>query len=122
LTGTGWGAADKASFAPIIARYYLLPFVVIFETNDVVFAQVITELYFDERERLGGAVAQAMISFRGDVYVLSTRELKLTLPAYHVGDSGDHYPVLVAPRMALQAEACARFHLQPFDLIAFAFL
>ena len=49
-------------------------FVIIFEPHDVVFAEIIAELDFDERQRLVCAVAEAMIGLRRDVYVLALIE------------------------------------------------
>jgi hypothetical protein len=59
----------------LLACHSSLPFVVIVEANDVVFSQIITELDFDEGKRLGRAIAEAMIGFNGDMYMLALLEL-----------------------------------------------
>jgi hypothetical protein len=106
----------------LTAHCSLDSFVVIFETHDVVFAEVVAELHFDEREWAIRAIAEPMIGFGRDVKVLALLQLKLAVAADDIGCARHDDPVLRAPRMSLQAEARTRLDLKPLDLVALGFL
>jgi hypothetical protein len=95
-------------------------FVIVFEPHDVVFAEIVAELNFDERERMICAVAETVNGFGGNVKVFAHLELEFPVAANDRRDAVDNDPVLAAPRVALQAQARARFDFKPFDFVASA--
>jgi hypothetical protein len=97
-----------------------IPLVIIFETHDVVLAQIVAELDLDERQQLVCAVAEAMIGLWWDVYVLAFIEAQGSISADNVGSAGDDDPVLTAPRVTLQTQARSRLDLKPLDFITTA--
>jgi hypothetical protein len=104
----------------IIIAKRLVSFVVVFETHDVVFAEVVAELHFDERERMVRAVAEPVIRFGRDVQVFAFFELKIALAADDIRRALDDDPVFAAPRMTLETQARARLDLKSLDLITIA--
>ncbi len=89
----------KTCFLLLITYHLSLitSFVIVFEAHNVVFAEIVAELHFDECERAVCAVAETMVGLGRNVDVLARLELKLTLAAGHVGDAGDDDPMLAAP-------------------------
>jgi hypothetical protein len=71
-----WVTGDREMLSPVTC--YDLPvtsFVVIVQPDDVVFAQIVAELDFDEEKRSLSRVAEAMVGFRWNVYVLALMKL-----------------------------------------------
>jgi hypothetical protein len=77
--------------------------VIVFQSHNIIFAEIVAELYFDERERLVGRVAEAMLSLRGDVDVLARFELQLAVAADDISDALNDDPVFAPTRMLLKA-------------------
>jgi hypothetical protein len=75
--------------------------VVVLQAHDVVFAEVIAELHFDENEQLRAAVADAVFGFDRDVHMLAAREFDFLVAAGHIGHALHHNPMLTAPRVFL---------------------
>lgn len=60
---------------PIYHASLITPLIIVFQSNYIVFAEIIAELDFDECERVVSRIAETMISFRWDVYVFAFLEL-----------------------------------------------
>jgi hypothetical protein len=95
--------------------------IVVRKSYDVVLAQVITKLHFDDCQTDIAAVSQSMIGFRWDVNVLTLLQSQFPVAADNISHALDHDPMFTAPRMSLQAQSRARLHLQHFDLKAWSF-
>src|ERR1700687_2715690 len=92
--------------------------IIIFQTNNIVFAQIVAELYFNNCQRFRPAVSQPMIGLWGNVDVLTSAELQFLVTTNDVGDALDYYPVFTSSGMPLQAQPCSwsyfeHFHLKP---------
>jgi len=75
--------------------------VVILEAHDVVFAEIVAKLNFNDGQFDVAAVSQAMIGFGWDVDVLALLQLQLLFATDYVGHAFDYDPMLAAPRMSL---------------------
>ena len=106
----------------LVTCHLSLPFKVIFQPDDVVLAEVVAQLDFDERQRTRRRIAEAMICLRRNVDVLAFSKLKLTVAANDISDPLDDNPMLAASRVTLEAQARAGFNFKPFNFIASAFL
>jgi hypothetical protein len=95
--------------------------IVVFDAHDVVLAQVIAKLNFDDCQTDVAAVSQAMIGFGRDVDVLTLLQLQFTIATDNVSHAFNHDPVFAAPRVSLQAQSRAGFHFQHLDLKAGSF-
>jgi len=91
--------------------------IVIRETNDVVLAQIITKLNFNDCQTDIAAVSQAMIGFGRYVYMLAFLQSQFTVATDDISYTFYHDPMFAAPRVSLQAEARTWFYLQNFNLI-----
>jgi hypothetical protein len=94
----------------------LISLVVIRETHDVVLAQIVTKLNFDNGQADVATVSQTVIGFGRNVNVLTLSQLQLPVATDNVGHAFNHNPMFAAARMSLQAQSRARFHFQQFDL------
>jgi hypothetical protein len=97
-----------------------LSFIIVFQSDDVILAEIIAELDFDEGEVLVGGVAEAVVGFGWDMDMLARFELELTFAADDVGDALDNDPMLAAARVALKTQASARLHFESFNFVACA--
>jgi hypothetical protein len=88
--------------------------VVILQTDNIVFAEIITELHLNDRHRFLAAVSQTVISLRWNVDVLAAAKLQFLFAADDISDACDHNPVLAALRVPLQTQSRARFYFQHF--------
>jgi hypothetical protein len=89
--------------------------IIIFQPHNVILTQIVTELHFNDCQRLITAVAQPVIGLRWDVDVLAPMQLQLQFATDDIRNACNHDPVLSAPCVALQAKAGAWFHLEHFD-------
>lgn len=90
--------------------------IVIFQPHNVILAEIITKLHFNDRERSIAAVAKTMIRLRRNVYMLALAQLQLFLAAGDVRQALNYYPVLAAPAVSLQAEPRPWLDLDHLDL------
>src|SRR5229473_5493517 len=90
--------------------------VVVCQPHDVILTKIIAKLHFNNFEWTITAIAQTVIRFERDMNVLALTQLQFLRAAHHVRYAFDHDPVLLAPRVALQTEASAGFHLKHFNL------
>ncbi len=95
--------------------------IVILEPHNVVLAQIVAQLNFDDGQFDVAAVSQAMISFRWDVDVLALFQAQFPVAANNISHAFDYNPMFAAARMSLQAESRAGFYFQYFDLKAWSF-
>jgi hypothetical protein len=75
--------------------------VVILQTDNIVFSEIITELHLDDRHRFLSAVSQTVISLRWNVDMLAAAKPQLLFAAHDVRDPCNYYPVLAALRVSL---------------------
>src|SRR5216684_7758390 len=90
--------------------------VVVCQPHDVILTEIIAKLHFNNLEWTNTAIAQTVICFERDMNVLALTQLQFLRTAHDVCYALDHDPVLFAPRVALQTEASAGFHLKHLDL------
>jgi len=90
--------------------------VVVFQPHDVILTEIIAKLHFNDFEWTITAIAQPVICFEWDMNVLALTELQFLRTTDDVCYAFDYDPVLLAPRMALQAEAGAGLYLQHLNL------
>ena len=68
-----------------------------------------------------GTVAEPMIGFGGNVYMLAFFQLQRAIATNNVGDSFNHNPMFAAARVTLQTQPCPGFNFESFYLISWAF-
>src|SRR5712692_662375 len=90
--------------------------VVVFQPHDVILTEIIAKLHFNNFEWTITAIAQTVIGLERDMNVLALAQLQFLRATYDVCYAFDDDPVFLAPRVALQTEAGAGFHLQHFNL------
>src|SRR5579885_1785998 len=88
----------------------------ILEAHDVVFAQIIATLYFDDFNGLFGHVLEAMLRAQWNEYGFILAQVENIFSARDAGGSEHHYPVLGATMMHLQRQACSGVDTDAFDL------
>jgi len=94
----------------MLADFHSVPLVIVLETHNVIFAQIIAELNFDDRQYACTAVTDAVISERWDMDVLAFTKPQFVISANNVGHAMDYDPVFAPPRVALKAESGARLY------------
>src|SRR5712691_12680681 len=90
--------------------------VVVCQPHDVILTKIIAKLHFNNFEWTITAIAQTVICLERDMNVLALTQLQFLRATHDVCYAFDHDPVLLAPRVALQTEAGAWFHLKHFNL------
>jgi len=73
-----------------------LPLVVVLQPHNIVFAEIVSKLYFYQGQRVIGTVAEPMIGFGGNVYMLAFFQLQRAIATDNVGDSFNHNPMFAA--------------------------
>jgi hypothetical protein len=99
----------------------ITPFIIVFQPDDIVFTKIVAELDFYEGERLLGRIAEAMVGFRRDMYVLAFPELQFPVTTNNIRDALHDDPMLAAPRVALETQTRTGFDFKSFDFVAGAF-
>src|SRR5215472_4448134 len=95
-----------------------LPSVDILEAHDVILTEVGARLYFDDLERRGAGILDAVLDAQRDEGRLVLLEHEHLIPARDARRAGDHHPVLGAMAVQLQRERAAGLHLQALHLEA----
>jgi hypothetical protein len=90
--------------------------VVVFQSDDVILTEIIAKLHFNNFEWTITAIAQTVICLERDMNVLALTELQFLRATHDVCYAFDYDPVLLAPRVALQAEAGAGLYLKHLNL------
>ncbi len=92
--------------------------VVVLKTHNVVLAQIVTKLHFDDCQPHIAAVSQTMIGFGRDMNMVALLKLQLAITTDNVSHAFYHDPMFATARVTLEAESRAGFHFQHFDLKA----
>lgn len=95
--------------------------IVVFKPDDIVFAQIVAKLDFDNRQRPIRTIAEPVICLWRNMDVLAFMQLYFSVATDDVCGSFNDDPVLAAMGMALQAQARARLNLKHFNLEASPF-
>jgi len=95
-----------------VPRCSLGSLIVVFKPNDVIFAQIITQLYLDNSQWFLTAVTQTVVGLRGNMNVLTPTQLQFLITTNDVGNTLHHYPVFASLRMSLQTKSRARLYLE----------
>jgi len=94
-----------------------LPTVVVVEPGDVILAEVVAELYLDEHQVRRAGVLDPVGGPPGDVDGLTSGDRQLGTVQGDDAVARHHEPMFGSPLMALVAEALARRHCDPLDLV-----
>jgi len=89
---------------------------VIFEAHDVVFAEVVAALDFDEDESITAGILDAVRGTEGDVNRLAERDDDLSSVECHFGRAANDHPMLGAARVLLITQTLSR---RNFDTLYF---
>src|SRR5450759_389247 len=95
-----------------------LPSVMVIETNDIVFPEVIAALHFDHHAIDFAGVGEAVGRAGGNVGRLVRTDRDFVLAVHHLGNARDHHPVLAATLMILQRKRSAGLDHDTLDLEA----
>ena len=76
--------------------------VIVSNSDDIVFAEIVAELHLDDRKWLVAAICEAMICGSRDVDVSALTKLQLLISAHDVGGALDDYPMFASVGVALQ--------------------
>ena len=96
--------------------------ILVFESHDVILAEVVAGLDFDHHAVDNTGIGQAVLRAGGDVGGLVGAHEYLLLAIDHPGHAGNHDPVFAAMVVHLQAEAGTRLDHDALHLEALAFL
>src|SRR5579883_2279254 len=88
----------------------------VFETHDVVLAEIIAALHLDDLDGLLGEILQAMLRAERDEDRFVYMQIQHLLAAGHTRGPAHHHPVLCAAMVHLQRQAGARRDADALDL------
>ncbi len=98
------------------------PLVIVFEADDVVLAEVLAALHFDDDQRNHAGVLQAVGHPHGNEGRLVDVVGGFLVAARYLGGSGHYNPVLAPVMVHLQRKPLPGVDFDPFDLVIFVFL
>ena len=93
-------------------------FVVVFNPDNVVLAEIIAKLNFNEGQQLLAGISQPMVGTWRNEQMLTRRQLRFAIAADDIGDAINNHPMFAATRVTLKTQSRARFYLKPFDFEA----
>src|SRR3989442_12076325 len=94
----------------MLTKFHSHPPVIVLETHDVIFAEIITELNFDDFQYICPAVTNAVIGGYRDMNVLALAKPQFVISANNIGNTLNYDPVFVSALVALKTESGTRVY------------